>query len=211
MARNTCEVARTLRGRGAAEEGLLARPDRPRRCTLPMTALRVIPPSSAAIWLADRPSAHNFLRFSTRSSVHDMALSIHDGIGAGRRARARQNPTSAPGSRWAGPTRRSTDGNSGNSPPHEMSYSNVTKPTICRDSRARVRWPPVRIPPGLSPANVRSAAPMPGRRGAAAAELTPCGPAIEYDLGAARRGGTFHFGFPTMRLREHRTVLDRAS
>src|SRR6266568_802271 len=66
--------ARALRGRGADEEGLLARPDRPRRCTLPMTALRVIPPNSAAIWLADRPSAHNFFRSSTRSSVQPIVF-----------------------------------------------------------------------------------------------------------------------------------------
>src|ERR1700750_3223614 len=65
-----CEWGRALRGRGAAEEGDLARPDRPSRCTLPITALRVMPPSSAAIWLADSPSVHSFLRRSTRSSVH---------------------------------------------------------------------------------------------------------------------------------------------
>src|SRR3569832_1839027 len=63
---------RALRGRGAAEEGLLARPGRPSRCTLPITALRVMPPSSAAIWLADSPSDHSFLRSSTRSSVQLM-------------------------------------------------------------------------------------------------------------------------------------------
>ena len=49
-----------------------ARFDRPSRCTLPITALRVTPPSSLAIWLADCPSAHIFFRVSTRSSVHDM-------------------------------------------------------------------------------------------------------------------------------------------
>ncbi|CAH1683123.1 hypothetical protein CHELA17_63342 [Chelatococcus asaccharovorans] len=42
-----CRVG--LRGRGAALAVLFARPDRPRRCTLPITALRVMPPSSAAI------------------------------------------------------------------------------------------------------------------------------------------------------------------
>jgi hypothetical protein len=40
---------RALRGRAAAEDGDLARPERPSRCTLPITALRVMPPSSAAI------------------------------------------------------------------------------------------------------------------------------------------------------------------
>ena len=49
-----------------------ARLDRPRRCTLPITALRVTAPSSLAIWLADWPSAHIFLSVSTRSSVQDM-------------------------------------------------------------------------------------------------------------------------------------------
>ena len=35
----------------------VARPDRPRRCTLPITALRVTPPSDLAIWLAEgRPA-----------------------------------------------------------------------------------------------------------------------------------------------------------
>src|SRR5882672_9321929 len=66
---------RALRGRGEDEEGLLARPERPRRCTFPITALRVMPPSSAAIWLADSPSAHNFLRSSTLSSVQPIWFS----------------------------------------------------------------------------------------------------------------------------------------
>src|SRR5579872_3521350 len=34
-----------------------------------MTALRVMFPSSAAIWLADKPDSHNFFSCSTRSSV----------------------------------------------------------------------------------------------------------------------------------------------
>src|SRR5882757_961928 len=63
-----CWAGRALRWRGAAEEGLLARPDRPSRCTLPITALRVTFPSSAAIWLADRPPSQSFLSCSTRSS-----------------------------------------------------------------------------------------------------------------------------------------------
>src|SRR3954464_38448 len=66
--------ARALRGRAAPEEELLARPERPRRWTLPITAFRVIPPSSPAIWLADRPSAHSFFRRSTRSSVQPISV-----------------------------------------------------------------------------------------------------------------------------------------
>jgi hypothetical protein len=66
-----CE--RGLRTRGAEDDGDLARPDRPSRCTLPITALRVMPPSSPAIWLADSPSAQSFFSSSTRSSVQDMS------------------------------------------------------------------------------------------------------------------------------------------
>ena len=39
-----------------------------------MTALRVMPPSSAAIWLAESPSAHSFFKSSTRSSVQLIGL-----------------------------------------------------------------------------------------------------------------------------------------
>src|SRR6516165_8332928 len=49
-----------------------ARSDSPSRCTLPITALRVMPPSSAAIWLADNPSVQSFFSVSTRSSVQVM-------------------------------------------------------------------------------------------------------------------------------------------
>src|SRR5690606_40105454 len=58
--------------RGAAPP---ARPrlDSFRRCTLPMTALRLTPPSCAAIWLALRPSAQSFFSSSTRSSVQFIA------------------------------------------------------------------------------------------------------------------------------------------
>src|SRR5215203_2857457 len=62
-------------GRGALEDGALVRPESPRRCTLPITALRVMPPNSAAIWLADKPSDQSFLSCSTRSSVHVMEFS----------------------------------------------------------------------------------------------------------------------------------------
>src|SRR5262249_42662951 len=70
--RSMCDAERGLRGRGAALELLLARPESPSRGTFPITAWRVMPPSSAAIWLAERPSDHSFFRSSTRSSVHDM-------------------------------------------------------------------------------------------------------------------------------------------
>src|SRR5262245_39063458 len=63
-----CCAGRALRGRGAADDGLLARPERPSRCTLPITALRVTLPSSAAIWLAESPDSQSFFNCSTRSS-----------------------------------------------------------------------------------------------------------------------------------------------
>jgi hypothetical protein len=45
---------------------------RPRRCALPITALRLTPPSSSAIWLAVWPASQSFLSCSMRSSVHAM-------------------------------------------------------------------------------------------------------------------------------------------
>src|SRR5262249_22310350 len=63
-----CGAGRASRGRGAADDGLLARPDRPSRCTLPITAFRVTLPSSAAIWLAESPASQSFFNCSTRSS-----------------------------------------------------------------------------------------------------------------------------------------------
>ena len=65
------------RGRGAAWVGALARPLRPSRCTLPMTAFLVMPlDSSYAIWLALNPSSQSLRRSSTRSSVQDMKSSL---------------------------------------------------------------------------------------------------------------------------------------
>ena len=51
---------------GAAEDRLFARPDKPSRCTLPITALRLTLPSSAAIWLAESPAPQSFFNCSTR-------------------------------------------------------------------------------------------------------------------------------------------------
>ncbi len=59
--------------RGAAVV-VLPRPESFKRCTLPITALRLTPPSCAAIWLALKPSFHNFFSSSTRSSVQFIAL-----------------------------------------------------------------------------------------------------------------------------------------
>src|SRR5271156_4192928 len=113
--RSICVAVRVLRGPGEALDVLFARPDSPSRCTLPMTALRVMPPSSPAIWLAERPSDHSFFSNSTRSSVHDMLQPPQrcecgpDGIP--QRARKRKPPG----------TQRRTNALE-DCPPHEMSY-----------------------------------------------------------------------------------------
>src|SRR5262249_26632719 len=70
---------------------VVARPDRPRRCTLPITALRVTPPSRPAIWLALNPSDHNFFNNSTRSSFQAIPSSPALAIAAGSPQNAR-NP-----------------------------------------------------------------------------------------------------------------------
>jgi hypothetical protein len=49
---------------------------RPRRCALPITALRETPPSSSAIWLAVDPPSHIFVSFSIRSSVQLIAIPV---------------------------------------------------------------------------------------------------------------------------------------
>src|SRR3954454_23905953 len=129
------EGARGLRWRGTEEEGAFARPESPRRCTLPITALRVIPPSSPAIWLAERPSAHNFFKSSTRLSVQVCisgrfwsknviglcsTLPLWPMPRAESRSYARQTPVAVRTLYLVGT-------NSGDSLPHEMSYLTVIK------------------------------------------------------------------------------------
>src|SRR5204862_4683133 len=60
------------------------RASRPKRCALPITALRLTPPSSSAIWLAVAPFVHIALRRSMRSSVQDI-VSETPSLIAGRR------------------------------------------------------------------------------------------------------------------------------
>src|SRR5690606_24804380 len=68
-----------LRARATGVEAGLARPERLSRCTLPMTALRVTPPNSEAIWLALKPSVQSFFSNSTRSSVQVISVSLSVG------------------------------------------------------------------------------------------------------------------------------------
>src|SRR4051812_2932769 len=121
--------ARALRGRAAPEEELLARPESPRRWTLPITALRVIPPSSPAIWLADSPSAHSFFRRSTRSSVQPMSVLLDQ-------HRVESNPV-VPAALWP-PEPASCRNSRKLSAASRDVVCDRLKTTICRDSRARV-------------------------------------------------------------------------
>src|SRR5262245_10978471 len=114
-------AARGLRWRGAAEEGDLARPESPSRCTLPITALRVTPPSSAAIWLADNPSAHSFFSNSTRSSVQVMSNSSP----AATAETFRQNPTAGLGNDQLARRVPALPIDASDCPPHEMSSSRM--------------------------------------------------------------------------------------
>jgi hypothetical protein len=99
----------------------LARPASPRRCTLPITALRVTPPSSAAIWLAESPSAHSFFSNSTRSSVQVMSNSSP----AATAETSRQNPTAGAGNDQLARRIPALPIDASDCPPHEMSYSTI--------------------------------------------------------------------------------------
>src|ERR1700678_1540937 len=119
--RSMCVAERGLRVRGAALDALLARPDNPKRCTLPITALRVTPPSSAAIWLAERPSAQSFFNSSTRSSVHDM-------LSPPQQMRAFWPWRNPPSSQAALAAQHARLTNAlDKCPPHEMSYLTSSK------------------------------------------------------------------------------------
>ncbi len=63
---------------------------RPSRCALPITALRLTPPRSSAIWLAVAPPSHILVNFAIRSSVQLMLApnSIHalQGLGPAQRS-----------------------------------------------------------------------------------------------------------------------------
>src|SRR3569623_1739748 len=85
----------------AGLEGV-ARPERPRRCTLPITALRVTPPSCLAIWLADRPSSQSIFSVTTRSSVQPISSPFHTRVDAAPLADAISCVT------WAAPCRPPT-------------------------------------------------------------------------------------------------------
>src|SRR6202034_740681 len=129
-----CWAGRALRGRGAAEEGLLARPERPSRWTLPITAFRVTFPSSAAIWLAESPPSQSFFSCSTRSSVQvNTVIALfpscragHSRSGVATIIRSKSLPAESLSPRRARKARPGVYAEhwdkKGVKPPHEMSY-----------------------------------------------------------------------------------------
>src|SRR3954451_12723532 len=78
---------------------------RPSRCALPITALRLTPPSSSAIWLAVAPSRHIFFRRSMRSSVQDILKSAPNlpGLSPADRRLNSERPIEQLGAQRAGP------------------------------------------------------------------------------------------------------------
>src|SRR5258708_7272127 len=98
-----------------------------------MTELREMPPSSAAIWEADNPSLHSFLRTSTRSSVQFMALPSLAPVRPLGRIPAHPPDSPKPPSATRCRKKQKTVPS-----PHEMSYRASKNATIWRDSRARV-------------------------------------------------------------------------
>jgi hypothetical protein len=66
----------TAGGRPLEARGRLGpeRAEMPRRCILPITALRETPPSRRATWLALNPSRHICVSSATRKSFQSMAL-----------------------------------------------------------------------------------------------------------------------------------------
>src|SRR3954470_11264794 len=189
-----CPCGRALRGRGAAEDGDLARPDRPSRCTLPITALRVMPPSSAAIWLADSPSVHSRLSISTRSSVQVMA-SNPSPVGA---EKSGQSPTMGRGTDALPPTPAATTIYASDLSAARYVVPADRKATIWRESGARVRPSGVHMFIHCRDLHPHLSAWMPGRP--ARARRHPGAPdhvdsqhrRNKIPARAARRGGTFH-------------------
>src|SRR5690554_222027 len=62
---------------------------RPRRCALPITALRDTPPSSSAIWLAVAPPSHILVSVAIRSSVQ--LIRIPSSVGGRSRTKCCQH------------------------------------------------------------------------------------------------------------------------
>ena len=189
-----CWCGRALRGRGAAEDGDLARPESPSRCTLPITALRVTPPSSAAIWLADSPSVQSLFNVSTRSSVQVMA-SNPSPVGA---EKSGQNPTHGRGTDALPPTPTATTMYASDLSAARYVVPADRKGTIWRESGARVRAPGVHMfisQPGPASTLICRSGRRPGlacRRPEGPDHVDRAPRRNKIPSRAARRGGTFH-------------------
>jgi hypothetical protein len=84
---------------------------------LPITALRVMPPSSAAIWLAD---SRRSIASSASRRVHQSSHGLKSL--ASRRRRSPDRIRLRPGQRRLAPTPTATTMYASDCPPHEMSY-----------------------------------------------------------------------------------------
>src|SRR5580704_1374055 len=193
-----CWWGRGLRWRGTEADALLARPDSPRRCTLPITELRETPPSSAAIRLADSPSAQSFFSNSTRSSVHVIGTHLRC-LG---QVAAWRNPSTPSSDPRSGAVKRTTPTNLKKSPPHEISYQCATT-LLYAVTRAQESGPGVVHMFPLQGC-LRAASSTDDRNFAVApGAFAGCGGALHHvDTAgarnricerAARRGGTLHF------------------
>src|SRR6266849_5550411 len=201
-----CWAGRAFRWRGAAEEGLLARPERPSRWTLPITAFRVTFPSSAAIWLAESPASQSFFNCSTRSSDQvNTVMALFPSRRAGREwdSAAMPNlskipagiiPYPSPGAAGVPERVRRTVGPRGSELPHEMSYPTAQRLLYCVTPAQESAWVRPHVP-SLNHCNwifpphrkVNGAAWLPRDR------LTVVAVRIECCHVPPRKGGTFCF------------------
>ena len=204
-----CWCGRALRGRGAAEDGDLARPDSPSRCTLPITALRVMPPSSAAIWLADSPSVHSF--FSSLDPFVGPSHGLNPSpVGA---EKSGQNPPMAGAPTLAArrlPPPRCT---LVTCPPHDMSYLTIERLQYGESQAQEFGRTGVHMFIHCRALHPHLSAWMPGR--AAPARRRPGAPdhvdsrrrRNKIPARAARRGGTFHLQTDRLGVAEQRSRI----
>src|ERR1700744_206100 len=155
--RTMCWAGRALRWRGAAEAGVLARPERPSRWTLPITAFLVTLPSSAAIWLAESPDSQSFLSCSTRSSDQvNTVIAFFLRLGTAREGPAAmpksaknpstQNPLALAGREKRARTFTQDTRTQGIKTAARDVVPDKENATIWRDSRARVRLARPHVP-----------------------------------------------------------------
>src|SRR5690348_15479417 len=146
-----------------------------------------MPPSSAAIWLAESPSAQSFLRSSTRSSVQFIRSLLFDRVdqrrmGATESALLVWQPYGRPDATL------DTRGTLKTAAARYVVFDGKNA-TICRESHARVG--PRESTPSYSDAVSTCRAGNKWRR--AGTVLTAQHLTLQYALVPPPRGGTFHF------------------